>query len=275
MKNKTILLSALLISGAMGAQAQAAKSVGYWYNPAGELVRTDFGECWRTTAWNESNALAECEGKMKAPKKDGDADKDGVMDSKDQCPGTAAGVKVDAKGCALDSDKDGVIDSSDKCPGTPAGVKVDAMGCAVVMDEDGDGIVDSADKCPGTAAGVVVNQDGCKLKANISLENVQFKTGTAILDSNSRSILDRVASTLKQNDHLSFEVAGHTDSVGNYNSNVRLSAARAESVRKYLIDNGIAADRLVAKGYGPDRPVASNATRDGRSQNRRVELVLK
>lgn len=203
-----------------------------------------------------------------------DSDKDGVADSADKCPGTVSGTDVDSKGCARDTDNDGVADSRDKCPATLAGVKVDANGCDVNKDSDSDGIVDANDDCPGTASGTAVNKRGCELKANIKLDNVQFKTATAILSAESKGILDNIAQVLKENTHLKFEVAGHTDNTGDYNYNVKLSQERAQSVRNYLVDKGVAGNRLTASGYGPDKPVASNETRAGRSQNRRVELVL-
>jgi OOP family OmpA-OmpF porin len=91
-----------------------------------------------------------------------DSDGDGVPDYLDKCPNTPAGVKVDATGCPLDSDGDGVPDYLDKCPNTPAGVKVDATGCP--LDSDGDGVPDYLDKCPNTPAGVQVDADGCPIK---------------------------------------------------------------------------------------------------------------
>ena len=81
-----------------------------------------------------------------------DSDGDGVVDAGDQCPGTPAGVQVDAKGCPVDTDGDGVADHLDQCPGTRAGVAVDAKGCP--LDSDGDGVIDADDKCPGTSAGM-------------------------------------------------------------------------------------------------------------------------
>ena len=71
-----------------------------------------------------------------------------------------------------------------------------------------------------------------------------------------------------------FTVEGHTDSVGSASLNQTLSESRANAVRDFLIDKGIGADRLVAAGYGEDRPIANNNTRSGRSQNRRVEINL-
>jgi len=91
-----------------------------------------------------------------------DSDGDGVPDYLDKCPNTPAGVKVDADGCPLDSDGDGVPDYLDKCPNTPTGVKVDANGCP--LDSDGDGVPDYLDKCPNTPLGVQVDADGCPIK---------------------------------------------------------------------------------------------------------------
>ncbi len=88
-----------------------------------------------------------------------DEDGDGVVDSKDMCPNTPRGVKVDALGCPIDSDGDGVPDYLDKCPGTQQKVKVDSHGCP--LDSDGDGVPDYLDLCPGTPRGVKVDEFGC------------------------------------------------------------------------------------------------------------------
>ncbi len=88
-----------------------------------------------------------------------DSDGDGVPDSKDICPNTPSGVKVDELGCPLDSDNDGVSDYLDKCPNSPAGIKVDKDGCP--LDSDNDGIPDYLDKCPDTPANVAVDFNGC------------------------------------------------------------------------------------------------------------------
>ena len=88
----------------------------------------------------------------------------------------------------------------------------------------------------------------------------------------SMGILDEVARQLIAAPTVKVEVGGHTDSHGKYTTNVRLSVQRAEAVRAYLIMRGVDADRLVARGYGPDKPISGNGNASGRAMNRRVEL---
>jgi OOP family OmpA-OmpF porin len=88
-----------------------------------------------------------------------DSDGDGVVDSKDMCPNTPAGIKVDDNGCPLDSDKDGVPDYLDDCPGTPSSAPVDKRGCP--LDSDKDGVPDYTDLCPNTPTGIAVDDYGC------------------------------------------------------------------------------------------------------------------
>jgi outer membrane protein OmpA-like peptidoglycan-associated protein len=203
-----------------------------------------------------------------------DSDKDGVVDTADKCPNTPAGTAVDATGCAPDSDHDGVVDTADKCPNTPAGTAVDATGCAA--DSDTDGVLNPADKCPDTPAGTKVDAVGCPALfgtgASLVLQGVNFETGKAVLLPESQAILDRVATSLVDNPTVTVEVGGHTDNTGRKATNVRLSQARANTVRDYLIGKGVDGTRITAKGYGPDQPVAENTTVAGRAANRRVEL---
>ncbi|MEP6688430.1 MAG: OmpA family protein [Gemmatimonadales bacterium] len=208
-----------------------------------------------------------------------DRDADGVPDGVDECKDTPAGDKVDAKGCTLkDGDGDGVLDDADQCKDTPAGDKVDAKGCSLPKDADGDGVTDDKDRCSNTPAGVKVDEEGCQVlfeptRKTLILEGVNFQTGKSDITPESQVILDAVASSLVANDEIKVRVGGHTDNTGSAAVNKRLSAARAEAVRQYLISKGVAADRLTAAGYGPSKPVASNKTVEGRAQNRRVELT--
>jgi outer membrane protein OmpA-like peptidoglycan-associated protein len=204
-----------------------------------------------------------------------DSDRDGVADAQDRCADTPAGTRVGPDGCPLDGDRDGVADSADRCPDTPAGAAVDATGCPA--DADGDGVPNGVDRCPNTAAGARVDAIGCPVLfeenvARVVLRGVNFATGSSELTDTAQAILDDVAQTLLANPDIRVEVGGHTDITGSRAVNTRLSQARAESVMAYLVSKGVDAPRLTARGYGPDDPVADNATREGRAQNRRVEL---
>jgi OOP family OmpA-OmpF porin len=208
-----------------------------------------------------------------------DADADSVYDGLDRCPDTPRGARVDLRGCPSDADGDGVYDGLDRCPRTPAGAKVDSRGC--VFDTDGDGVRDDIDACPDTAENTpVVDARGCARTAplfeegrsELVLKGVRFETDGATLTADSRSVLDRVARSLRDHPAIRVEIGGHTDSTGRDEYNLQLSTRRAEAVRTYLVRQGIGADRLVARGYGETRPIADNATADGRARNRRVEL---
>ena len=186
-------------------------------------------------------------------------------------PAPVAPVEV-----VVDSDKDGVPDNLDKCPNTPAGVAVDKDGCP--LDSDKDGVPDYLDKCPDTPAGVAVDKDGCvREKVSMTL-NVEFDTAKAVIKKKYHNELKKVADFIKAYPGTNVVIEGHTDNVDRFNNpdkNIKLSLARADSVRKYLIDNfGIDASRITAVGYGPDKPIASNDTKEGRQKNRRVQAVI-
>ena len=220
-----------------------------------------------------------------------DSDKDGVPDGLDQCPNTPAGALVDAKGCPMDSDLDGVPDGLDKCPNTPAGTPVDTAGCPLprqlIRDSDGDGVPDDRDKCPNTPAGSKVDANGCIIlfqpeivpgapgapaRPTLILRGVNFEWGRSALTRDSYAVLDQVAGSLVANPEIRIEIAGYTDGTGSAATNLRLSQARADVVRAYMVSKGVAPGRMVARGYGASNPIAVNTTAEGRAQNRRVEL---
>jgi outer membrane protein OmpA-like peptidoglycan-associated protein len=106
----------------------------------------------------------------------------------------------------------------------------------------------------------------------VVLKGVTFETGRSALRPDSYTILDMVATSLINNPDIDVEISGHTDNTGSAATNLRLSQARADAVRAYLATKGVVPGRMVAKGYGPEQPVAPNTTPAGRAQNRRVEL---
>lgn len=200
-----------------------------------------------------------------------DSDGDGVEDSKDMCPNTPAGIKVDASGCPLDDDNDGVPNYKDKCPDTPAGVKVDENGCKLVQDSDGDGVIDSLDKCPNTPKGVAVDKHGCPIIINL---NINFDFDSAEIKPEFLPKIKEVVEFLKANPAYKAEIQGHTDSIGSAAYNKKLSEKRAKAVYEVMVKMGIDPSRLTYVGYGEERPIADNSTSEGRAKNRRVEVHL-
>ena len=189
-------------------------------------------------------------------------------------PATAA-----ASGAPGDRDGDGVPDADDRCPDQPGPEELE--GCP---DRDGDGIPDLDDRCPDQRG--TPQFDGCPPPeaqplvvvetTRLSLRDaITFETGRDALRPESGRILDEIARVLKAHPELRrIRVEGHTDNVGGRGYNQDLSARRARSVVRGLVQRGIASERLESAGYGFDRPLASNATALGRGKNRRVELTV-
>jgi OOP family OmpA-OmpF porin len=236
--------------------------------------------------------------------KDGDQDGDGVRDSRDRCPSTAGekptgcppddrdgdevkdrddkcpdepGNKPD--GCPGDIDKDGVKDNVDRCPNV-AGTEED--GCP--PDKDKDGIFDDEDRCktePESRNGWE-DDDGCpddvprKIRgASGTMGGIRFEVNSAKITRSSREPLDEAAARLKANPEYDVEIVGHSDSTGPRDYNVELSERRAESVKAYLVSEGVDADRISTRGAGPDDPIATNNSPEGRAKNRRIEFKVK
>ena len=171
-----------------------------------------------------------------------------------------------------DSDGDGVIDELDLCPGTPAGVTVNADGCP--LDSDGDGVYDYLDKCPGTSPDLSVDSDGCPIPVTFTLE-IEFDFDRYSIRPRYHEELAEVADFIRTHPDTKGMVQGHTDSRGTEKYNQVLSEKRAEVVKDYLVNTlGIESSRLKSKGYGELKPVAENTTEEGRQRNRRTEVVL-
>lgn len=104
--------------------------------------------------------------------------------------------------------------------------------------------------------------------------SIQFETGSAVIKAESYNQLDEILKSAVVAENLKIGVYGHTDNVGNANSNQKLSEERAISVKNYLMSKGLKEQRIEVKGYGSEKPVADNKTADGKAQNRRVQIVL-
>lgn len=201
-----------------------------------------------------------------------DKDGDGVLDTEDLCPDTPGSIAT--KGCP-DADSDGVPDDEDLCP-NDAGFK-QFNGCP---DRDGDGVHDGIDRCPGTIG--LASNDGCpivrrevKELLDFAQRAVQFDVGRSTLRTESYPVLNQIIDILNRYDDYGLAISGHTDATGDTYKNLSLSESRAKACYDYLISRGVSQDRLSYVGFGEARPIATNATDQGRRLNRRVEFEIK
>ena len=141
-------------------------------------------------------------------------------------------------------------------------------------DDDRDGVKNADDKCPKTRPGEMVSKTtGCPIEEVIDLRGVNFDFDKCTLRSDAVAILDNAVDVLKGND-IVVAVEGHTDSVGSDAYNQKLSECRANVVKTYLDNNGVAAGKISgSSGAGESKPIATNDTDEGRALNRRTELV--
>ena len=211
---------------------------------------------------------------------DPDNDKDGILDKQDKCPNEPEDKDgfEDEDGCPdPDNDKDGLLDGDDKCPDV-AGPKENG-GCPD-KDRDGDGVVDRLDKCPDQPG--PADNDGCPkpkfivvTKEKIELkQKVHFATNKSTIYPDSFPMLNEVAEALKSRPEVKVRIEGHTDSRGKLAHNMTLSDERAQSVKLYLVNQGIVAERMEARGFGPTQPIDDNRTAKGRENNRRTEFII-
>lgn len=202
-----------------------------------------------------------------------DTDKDGIADKDDACP-DVFGLKQ-FQGCP-DTDGDGVTDKADKCP-TVKGPKENA-GCPW-PDTDGDSVLDKDDRCPDVK-GTVAN-NGCPEiteeqinKLNAYAKTILFNSGKATFKQETFAVLQSITAILKEYPSSKFSIEGHTDSDGKDAMNQKLSEDRAGAVKNYLVENGIATERLSSVGFGESKPIDTNKTAKGKANNRRVEVKL-
>ena len=212
-----------------------------------------------------------------------DYDGDGVYDRVDNCPNTRKGCAVDRFGCDFDLDGDGVCDGIDRCPGTPNGATVDSYGCSESQLSGGGAqpapsakeIERPAPEAPAPSGPVSEVERKLIESGRIRLENIYFETGSAKLLPESEASLNEVGQTLEKFADLRIEIQGHTDTRGSAAYNQRLSQARAESVRAWLLDHfRLDPGHFVAKGYGETRTETRERNDEELLRNRRVELQV-
>ncbi len=210
-----------------------------------------------------------------------DQDGDGIVDTADRCPKDPEDKDgfEDEDGCPdPDNDQDEVPDTKDSCPNEP-GIP-ELAGCPP-RDRDEDNVPDHLDRCPDEPG--VIEEQGCPRKYTLVVlrnekieirEQVHFALNKFQILKDSFPLLNQVAQVLKDNPKIKLRIEGHTDSLAADNFNLKLSQSRADAVRTYLVQAGVASGRVVAKGYGETKPISSNATEKGRAANRRVEFNI-
>ena len=218
-----------------------------------------------------------------------DKDGDGLVDSIDKCPLEPEDKDdfEDDDGCPdLDNDKDGLPDKVDKCPNDPEDKDgfQDDDGCPD-NDNDNDGIVDAKDRCPNEPEDYDgdADEDGCPDKFKMIVvtndrielrQKVHFATNKSKILSKSFPLLNEVAQVMLDRKTMEVRIEGHTDSRGSAGHNQKLSQSRADSVRAYLVRQGVAGGRMNSVGNGEDQPIEDNSTEEGRAANRRVEFHI-
>jgi outer membrane protein OmpA-like peptidoglycan-associated protein len=216
-----------------------------------------------------------------------DNDKDGIHDAIDNAPNLPEDMDgfEDEDGIPdYDNDWDGIPDVSDSAPNSPEDFDgfMDEDG-KPDLDDDQDGVPDLTDLCKGQKETIngYRDDDGCpdtvpepilEKGERIVLEGITFQLASATIRPQSFEILDHVYESLYANPEIEIEIRGYTDNTGSLSLNQTLSKDRANSVRDYLIEKGIDSYRIIAKGFGPVDPIATNATESGRSKNRRIEF---
>ena len=209
-------------------------------------------------ALNNSNPVATLVNDYTAKYDEMKAERDRLVAANEELRSQIATLNDDLK----DDDGDGVANKFDKCPNTPAGVKVDGSGCPLPELKNETKVIEK----------IVVTEEDRKV-VDEAIKNLEFDLGKSTIRSTSYPSLNRVAALLIEK-NFSLKLAGHTDNTGSMQLNLRLSKERAEAVKSYLVSKGANASRIEATGYGPTQPIASNATAEGRQQNRRVEFTL-
>lgn len=202
-----------------------------------------------------------------------DSDNDGIPNKEDRCPFLFG--FVDYGGCPIpDTDGDGWNDQQDSCINA-AGIAA-FKGCPA-PDSDSDGVWDTDDSCvtvfgDARSNGCPVNDTAMDPQLREIARHILFESGRSVLTLSSLTYLEQVKEIMIKNKNLRLMVEGHTDNTNTASFNMELSKRRAWAVVNYLLKNGIDSSRLGFRGWGMDKPIDSNNTKEGRARNRRVEL---
>ena len=178
-----------------------------------------------------------------------------------------------ASSASAPTSTDSPADESDRARATPAPVPVPETPPATALDGDDDGIADVDDRCPETVAGHPVDESGCDLFGG-PVEGLGFESGSDALTAEAESVLDGIAAALREYPDVVVSIGAHTDNRGSAETNLELARRRALAVARYLAAEGVESGRLEPKAFGESRPIASNASADGRARNRRVEIAV-
>lgn len=139
-------------------------------------------------------------------------------------------------------------------------------------DLDNDLVPNNVDKCPNTPEGVFVRRDGCTMQIN---KHIYFDHSSSYVSDKFKELIKETAELIHETPGYKIFISGHTDSVANAKTNMKLSKVRAMKVQDILIENQVSKNQIIVSWYGETRPISSNITDLGRSENRRVNIILK
>lgn len=293
------------LSSAVGTPAFRVTGSIAWapVSKSGDSAEGDSAEDFdKDTIGNATDACPYAAGPVsKDPKRHGcpvvDDDDDGIPNDQDLCPNdyAKASEAAERKGCPApppppDTDGDTIPDEKDACPKEAGPISQDPAknGCAPPSnpDVDNDGVLDVEDACPGEKGvkSADAKASGCKTLVRIKdkqialSQSIEFrvaKTEPPPIEPASEAVLVQIQETLAEHPELTkVEISGHTDNQGKEGFNIKVSQSRADAVKKWLVEKGVAEGRLVTVGYGPKKPIADNKTKEGRAQNKRIEITI-
>ncbi len=261
LRNLAILIALSSIS-ALAFAADKAPKKGYLTDSANDVVKSNFGLCWHTGFWTPSDAIDGCDGMLK---------KAAAVPLVTPLPAPTPEPYVDTP---LSSDNSSAAAPAAAAAPSAAATTAPSPAAAATTAPSA-----AATTAPSPAAAATTAPSPAAAAAPSS-EKVTFEADTffdfdkSVLKPAGKSKLSDLASKLQGIDIEVVVATGHTDSVGSDSYNMKLSLRRASAVKAFLVSKGIPADRIFTSGKGETTPVASNKTREGRAQNRRVEVEV-